>query len=78
METSGWLGRTQQGNDASGKKASEDRKNVHYTFTAQETEAFRKAADLVDDEWVKEMNGKNFNGKMLLDTAKALIKKHTK
>ena len=78
IETSGWLGRTQQGNDAGGKKLSEDRKNVHYTFTAAETDAFRKAADLVDDEFVKEMNAKNFNGQQLLDTAKALIKKYTK
>ena len=78
IETSGWLGRTQQGNDAGGKKLSEDRKNVHYTFTAAETDAFRKAADLVDDEFVKEMNAKNFNGQQLLDTAKVLIKKHTK
>ena len=78
LETSGWLGKTQQSNDPAGKKMSEDRKNVHYTFTAQETEAFRKAADLVDDEWVKEMNGKNFNGKLLLDTAKSLMTKYSK
>ncbi len=38
----------------------------------------QQAADFVDDEWVKEMNGKNFNGKQLLDTAKSLTTKYTK
>jgi TRAP-type C4-dicarboxylate transport system substrate-binding protein len=77
LETSGWLGKTQQGNDAPARKLAVDRKNMIYTFTAQDTEGFRKAADLVDDEWVKEISGKGFNGKQLLDTAKALIEKHT-
>jgi TRAP-type C4-dicarboxylate transport system substrate-binding protein len=78
IEASGWLGRVQQANDAPGRKMVEDRKNTIYTFTAQETAGFRQAADLVDDEWVKEMNGKGFNGKQLLDTAKQLIQKHTR
>ncbi|MBL8384833.1 MAG: TRAP transporter substrate-binding protein [Burkholderiales bacterium] len=78
LETSGWLGRTQQANDVPARKLAVDRKNAIHTFTAQDTEAFRKAADLVDDEWVKEISGKGFNGKMLLDSAKALIQKHTK
>jgi TRAP-type C4-dicarboxylate transport system substrate-binding protein len=77
LETSGWLGKTQQGNDAPARKLALDRKNAIYTFTAQDTEGFRKAADLVDDEWVKELTGKGFNGKQLLDTAKSLIQKHT-
>ena len=78
IETSAVLGRTQQGNDPIGRKTAEDRKNTIYTMTPEETKAFRQAADLVDDDWVKEMNGKGFNGKMLLDTAKTLIAKHTK
>ena len=77
LETSGWLGRTQQGNDAPARKLAVDRKNAIYTFTAQDTEGFRKAADLVDDEWVKEITGKGFNGNQLLEAAKALIQKHT-
>ena len=32
----------------------------------------------MEDEWVKEMNGKGFNGKQLLDGAKGLIVKYTK
>jgi TRAP-type transport system periplasmic protein len=78
IETSGWLGKTQESNDAPSRKLAVDRKNTIYTFSAADVDGFRKAADLVDDEWVKEMNAKKFDGKVLLDTAKSLIKKHTK
>ena len=78
IEASAFLGKTQQGNDPAGRKTAVDRKNTIYTMTPEETKAFRAAADQVDDDWVKDMNGKGFNGKMLLDTAKQLIAKHTK
>jgi hypothetical protein len=41
-------------------------------------EGFRKAADLVDDEWMKDMDKRGFNGKQLFDCARNLIQKHTK
>lgn len=78
IETSAWLGKVQEGNDPPGRKAAEDRKNTITRLTTADYEAFRKASDLVDDEWVKEMNGKGLNGKQLLDGAKQLIQKHTK
>ncbi|HOA92873.1 MAG TPA: TRAP transporter substrate-binding protein [Quisquiliibacterium sp.] len=78
IETSAWLGKVQEGNDPPGRKAAEDRKNTITRLTMADYEAFRRASDLVDDEWVKEMNGKGFNGKQLLDAAKGLIQKHTK
>jgi TRAP-type transport system periplasmic protein len=65
-------------NDLIGKKLSQERGNKMLVFGAAETEAFRKASDLVDDEWIKEANGKGLNGKMLVDTARALIQKHSK
>ena len=78
IETSAWLGKTQEGNDPRGRKTAEERNNTITRLTAADYEAFRKAADLVDDDWVKEMSGKGINGKQLLDTAKALIQKNTK
>ena len=79
IEVSGWLGKTQQGNDAPVRKAVLERKPASiYTFTAQDTAAFRKAAEQVDDEWVKEISAKKFDGKMLLDSARSLIQKYTK
>ena len=78
LETSGWLGKVQEGNDAKGRKTAEERNNTITRLTSADYEAFRKAADLVDDDWVKEMGGKGFNGKQLLDGAKGLIQKYTK
>ncbi len=77
LETSGWLGKTQQGNDPKGRATAEARKTPILNFTNADYEAFRKAADQVDDEWVKEITGKGFNGKQLYDTARSLIEKHT-
>ena len=78
IETSAWLGKVQEGNDPKGRKTAEDRNNAIYRFPQTEYDAFRKAADQVDEDWVKEMNGKGFNGLQLLDGARALIQKHTK
>jgi TRAP-type C4-dicarboxylate transport system substrate-binding protein len=78
LETSGWLGKVQQGNDPKGRAAAEARKTPILTLTSADYEAFRKAADAVDDAWVKEITGKGFDGKQLLDGAKALIQKYSK
>ena len=78
IETSAFLGRTQEGNDPIGKKTAMDRNNTIHTIAGAEADAFRKAAAVVDDEWAKEMTGKGFNGKLLLDTARQLIQKYTK
>ncbi|HMN83649.1 MAG TPA: TRAP transporter substrate-binding protein [Burkholderiaceae bacterium] len=78
LETSGWLGKGQQGNDPKGRATAEARKTPILTLTAADYEAFRKAANEVDDAWVKEITGKGFNGKQLLDGAKELIQKYSK
>ena len=43
-----------------------------------EAQEFRRKARTVEVEWVEDMNKKGFDGKKLLDTAKALIEKHGK
>lgn len=78
MEGSALVGRDHQAGDPLGRKAAEDRKNNIITVTGADLEGFRKAADLVDDDWVREMNGKGLNGQQLLDCAKNLIRKHTR
>jgi TRAP-type C4-dicarboxylate transport system substrate-binding protein len=79
VETSGWLGKTQEGNDVPVRKmVAEKKPGSTYTFTEADTAAFRKASDPVDDEWVKEISGKGFDGKALLQAAKDLIKKYTR
>jgi len=78
IEASGWLGKVQQGNDPKGRKTAETPRNTIYTLSPQAAQAFKTAAADVANEWVKEMDGKGFKGKELLDGAKALIQKHTK
>lgn len=78
METSGWLGKVQQGNDAVGRKAAVDRKNTIHTISAADAQEFKRKARLVEVEWVEDMNKRGFDGKKLLDTARSLIEKHGK
>lgn len=76
LATSGWLGKTQQGNDPIGRKAAVDRGNQIYQFTAAEREEFVKRSAAIDDEWVADMDKRGFKGAQLLSSAKALIKKY--
>ena len=78
LATSAWLGKTQQGNDPAGRKTATDRNNTIYQITDADTEAFRKLSSQIDEEWVADMNKRNFDGKKLLETARALIAKHGK
>jgi len=43
-----------------------------------EVERWRKAGQVVTDEWVKEVTAKGANGQQLLDAAQALITKYSK
>ncbi len=78
MATSAWFGKTQQGNDVPGRKTASDRGNTIYTVSVAEAQEFRRKARTVEVEWVEDMNKKGFDGKKLLDTARALIEKHGK
>ena len=78
LATSAWLGKTQQGNDVPGRKSASDRGNTIYAITAADTQQFVKLSSQVDDEWVADMNKRGFDGKKLLDGAKALIAKYGK
>ena len=78
METSGWLGKVQQGGDPAGRKAAVDQGNSIYTIASAEAQEFRRKARLVEVEWMQDMDKRGFNGKQLFETAKALIEKHGK
>jgi TRAP-type C4-dicarboxylate transport system substrate-binding protein len=77
-DTSAWLGKVQQGNDVPGRKAAVERKNTIHTISAADAQEFKRKARLVEVEWVEDMNKRKFDGKKLLDTARALIDKHGK
>jgi TRAP-type C4-dicarboxylate transport system substrate-binding protein len=78
MATSGWLGKVQQGGDVAGRKAASDRGNTIFTVSAGEAQEFRRRSRQIEVEWVEDMNKRGFDGRKLLDTARALIDKHTK
>ena len=78
LETSGWLGKVQQNGDIAGRQSAVDRKNTIYTIPAADAQEFRRKAALVEVEWVEDMNKRGFDGRKLLDTARALIEKHSK
>ena len=78
LATSGWLGKVQQGGDVAGRKAASDRGNTIFKVSAVEAQEFRRRSRQIEVEWVEDMNKKGFDGRKLLDTARALIDKHTR
>ena len=78
LETSGWLGKVQQAGDGPGREQAVKQGNSIHTIPAAEAQEFKRKARLVEVEWVQDMDKRGFNGKELLDTAKALIAKHGK
>ena len=78
-EFSAFLGKTQAGHDAVGKKIFAEAKNQTVTVIPRaELENWKKATDALDDAWIKEMTAKGLNGKELFDTAVSLTKQYTK
>ena len=78
MATSAFLGRTQQAGDGAGRKSAADRGNQIATIGAAEAQEFRRRSRQLEVEWVEDMNKRGFDGRKLLDGARALIEKHTK
>lgn len=78
LETSAWLGKVQQTGDIAGRQSAVDRKNTIYTIPSVDAQEFRRKSALVEVEWMEDMNKRGFDGRKLLDTARALIAKHGK
>jgi TRAP-type C4-dicarboxylate transport system substrate-binding protein len=78
MATSAWLGKVQQEGDVAGRKSAVDQGNTIHKIGPAEAQQFRRKAALVELEWVQDMDKRNFDGKKLLASAKALIEKHGK
>ena len=78
LETSAWLGKVQQEGDIPGRKSATDRNNTIFTVGPEEAQEFRRKSRALEVEWVEDMNKRGYDGRKLLDTARALIEKHTK
>jgi len=77
-ELSAWVGKVFQEADAPGRKLAQDRGNAFYVIPASELVNWEKASSAIDDDWVKEMNGKGLDGAALLKSAKDLTQKYGK
>jgi len=78
LATSGWLGKTQQGNDPNGRKIALEKGGTIYTLSDAEAQPFHQLSSSIDDEWAADMDKRGFAGKKLLESAKALIARHGK
>jgi TRAP-type transport system periplasmic protein len=78
LETSGWLGKTQQAGDPAGRKTATDRGNTIFTVSAAEAQEFRRKSRAIEVEWIEDMNKRGFEGRKLVDGARALIEKYGK
>ena len=58
------------------RKATVERGNTFYMIRRLELANWEKATANLDDEWVKDVTAKGHDGKMLLQSARDLIKKY--
>lgn len=72
---SGQIGKAFLFADGEGKKLCT--KNTTYVIPKTELDNWRRAAVPLVESWISEMNGKGYNGKQMLDDARALIAKHS-
>ena len=76
FEWSKQIGKVFDGTTAAGKKLAADAGGVFDTLSPAEYERWKKATEVVDKEWIKDVSEKGANGQALVDEAKALIKKY--
>ncbi len=77
LATSAWLGKTQQGNDALGRKVAVETAATRSTPSPRPSaQEFIKLSAAIDDEWVADMDKRGFKGRELLAAAKSLIAKN--
>jgi TRAP-type C4-dicarboxylate transport system substrate-binding protein len=76
LATSRWVGKMWDNAAAPARKIAVERRNTINVLSDAEYNRWVKAAQLVDDAWIKEVDAKGANGKALLNDAKALLKKY--
>lgn len=73
-DASAWVGHVFAEDVVPGRKAAELRKNTFYTLTDAELRRWQTATARIEDEWVKDMVAKGFDGKRLLAEVRAACK----
>lgn len=75
---SAFIGKAFMDGDVPGRQAAEARGNTIHTIPASELAHWQKAAEAIQEDWIKEMNRRDKPGLKLVESARALIAKHTK
>lgn len=75
LETSKWAGKVQNDGDVPGREVAEKRGNTILALDAAETKRWRTAAEPAVEAWIKDMEGKNIDGKTLVADLRAMIDK---
>jgi len=73
LEFSIFAGGTQADSDEPARKLAEDRGNNIVTLSAEETQAWKDAAQPIYEEWIAEMDSKGIDGQALIDEARSLM-----
>ena len=76
IEVGKWVGKIWDDGAKVSRKIALDRHDTINILTDTEYQRWVKAAEKVDDEWIKEVNARGANGRALLNDAKALLKKY--
>ncbi len=77
-DMSAWAGKIMQEADAPARKIAVDRGNTIINLTPEQVAEWKTVAASVEKDWVEEVSTDDFDGKALLEEAKALIAKHSK
>lgn len=78
FEQSAMMGRIWDESQAVGRKPAVDRKNDFHTIPASELDNWVRASAPLYDEWAANMDKSGMNGKVMLQDARDLLKKHAK
>jgi TRAP-type C4-dicarboxylate transport system substrate-binding protein len=70
-EMSAWAGKVFDAATPPARKVAEANSNTFHTVSAEEARKWEKLGQSVSDGWVKEVTAKGFDGKKLLEAAKA-------
>ncbi|WP_414834089.1 TRAP transporter substrate-binding protein [Afifella sp. YEN Y35] len=75
-EVAAWAGRVMDAADAPGRKAAEEAGNEIVVLDEAETERWKTKAKDVETSWIADMTQRGFDGKALVEDAKALVEKY--
>jgi TRAP-type C4-dicarboxylate transport system substrate-binding protein len=75
-ELSRRIGRTWDDSQAAGRRAAQERGNAFYTIPGSELDAWVKASAHLADDWVADMNKRGYEGRAMLEDARALLQRY--